>query len=238
MPIVTLQSPFDTFRGRSKGPSGYGGQVLYPVGQAHYSRGYVEPTNPESNQQTAIRALLAAAAQGFSALTETQADDWRDAAVGVTRKNAAGQDYDLSGANLYNLINLYHTMDGEALTATPPALTTPGNVTAVTTVTQATTNLTINCTHSLGATDLVYVRVTRALSGAARNARTNEFRTITTDFADSIVAQAASPQAIVLPMEEFTLAVGDYIGVELLPIGPTYYPGVAFREVNIEITSP
>ena len=238
MPIVTYTAPFDTFRGIVRSPGTLNGQVTYPVGGANFSRTFVQPANPQSDHQVAIRALLATVAQGFSALTEVQADAWRAAAVGVTRQNAAGQTYDLSGANLYALINMYRTMDGEALVAAPPALTAPGAITDITTVETAGTNLQLIITHSLNvATDFILCRSTAALPGAARNARANEYRIGTTALADAIVISSASPQTISLASYELAHTVGEYIGIELLPIGPTYYPGTAHRDKNEIVTS-
>jgi len=238
MPIVTYVAPYSTFRGVVRSGGSLEGQVTYPVGGANYSRAWIEPANPESAHQVAIRALLTAAAQGFADLTEAQADAWRAAASGVFRTNPAGQVYELSGANLYALINLYRTMDGEALTATPPALTAPGAITAVTDVKASGTSVSIVCTHSLAtATDFILARITSALTGAARNARPSDYRVCTVAYADSIVAAAASPQTIALTNTTLGTAEDDYVGVELLPLGPTYWPGVARRERNIQVAA-
>ena len=238
MPIVTYTAPFDTFRGVVRSPGTLNGQVTYPVGGANYSRTFVEPANPQSNHQVAIRALLATAAQGFSALTEVQADVWRAAAVGITRQNAAGQTYELSGANLYALINMYRTMDGEALVAAPPALTAPGAITDITFAKTSGTELDVTFTHALNvATDFVLIRSTALLAGAARNARPNEYRIGVPDIEDAIVISSASPQTVSLAGYLLAHDVDDHIGVEVLPLGPTYYPGTAHRDKNIKVTA-
>jgi len=207
--------------------------VTYPIGSANYARAFVDPDNPESAHQILIRAYLTQAAQGFSALSSANADAWRAAAVGIIRKNTAGQDYELSGANLYSLINLYRLMDGQALTATPPALTAPGSITSITSVTKTGTDLVIVAAHTLAATDFTFVRVTAPLSGSARLARPNDYRTFTATFAASIVPYAATPQTYTLPEDVLSIIATDYVGVELLPLGPTYYPGVARRDPSM-----
>lgn len=237
-PIVTYVPPFDTFRGVVRSTGSLEGQVTYPVGGANYSRAFVQPANPQSDHQVDIRALMTTVAQGFSALTETQADAWRAAAVGIYRTNPAGQTYELSGANLYALINLYRLMDDQSLLAAPPALTAPGAITDITDVKVNGTDLDIHCTHALGvATDFILVRMTKALTGPARNARPNEYRVPTVDFDDSIVAASASPQTIALTGNTLGTLVDDYVGVELLPLGPTYWPGTAHRDKNIQVAA-
>jgi hypothetical protein len=234
MPIVTYISPFDTFRGVVRGEGGLSGQVTYPVGGANYARAFVQPTNPESTLQVLIRAFMTQTAQGFSALSEAQADAWRAAAVGLERKNAAGQYYELSGANLYALINLYRLMDGQALLAAPPALTAPGAIVGITSVKSDTVDLEVTFTHTLTTTDdKVMVRVTQPLTGGARNARTNEYRCITADFTTSIVPATISPMAVSLPMANFSVLPTEYVGVEVLPLGITFYPGIVRRDKNI-----
>ena len=236
MPIVTYQSPFATFRGLVRGASGSGGQVTYPVGEANYSRAFAIPANPESDHQVLMRAYLGQASQGYSALSEIQANAWRVAAADESRKNAAGQEYDLSGANLYALINAYRLMDGQALTATPPALTAPGAVTSIGVVDSDTSDLNMVIVHTCtAAVDFFFVRVTTPLTGGARNARTNEYRTVTNAYASSIIPVEATPMDLTLALEQFVITADDYIGVEVLPIGPTYYPGIARREANLQV---
>jgi len=238
MPIVTYVAPYSTFRGVVRSGGSLGGQVTYPVGRANYSRAWVQPANPESAHQVTIRALLAAAAQGYAALTEAQADAWRAAASGIYRTNAAGQTYELSGAHLYAMINLYRTMHAQSPTTTPPALTAPGAITSVYAVTVTGTTLIVRCTHALHlSVDWIFARVTAPLGGAARNARPSDYRVSTPTYAASYDLADVSPLAISLIGTNLGVTVGDYIGVDLLPLGPTYYPGVARREPNILVES-
>jgi hypothetical protein len=239
MAIVTYVAPYSTYRGAVRSAGSLEGQVTYPIGGANYSRAFVQPANPQSDHQVAIRALMTTVSQGFAALTEVEADAWRAAAVGVTRQNPAGQTYELSGANLYALINLYRLMDGEELLDAPPALTAPGAITDITDIEADVDGISIDVTHALGvATDFILCRVTAPLPSAARNARPNEYRCPTTALADSIVAAAASPQTINLGSNTVGILADDYVGVELLPLGPTYWPGVAHRDRNIIVSTP
>jgi len=236
MPRITLVSPFAKFHGKSAAQGEPGGQVLFSVGSALYSRRLVSPANPDSAHQTSIRALMTTAANGYQGLTDVQAQQWRTAAAGLTRTNILGQSYRLTGMSLYMLVNLYRLMDGQALVATPGSTELPGAITGVTSVTVSGGNVEVVLTHSLAASEFVYCRLTQDLGGASRQARKNDYRTITTDFEDSIVARAASPQTLTLSMDYFTLTAAQHVGVSLLPLSAAYYPGTVFNETNIVVS--
>jgi len=238
MPIVTLKSPFASFRGKASSPTGLTSLVAYPDGSAHFARKWVEPSNPRSLHQLAIRWCLATISTAFSTISSSRADAWRAAAVGVIRENAAGQHYELTGPSLYSLLNMYRLMHNQSLLYDPVPLTPPGNITSITNVTVAGGSVGITATHTLGASDNVYIRLTTALPGEACFARPSGYRTITNQFADSIVKYGASPKQWILPMEYFTIAVNDWIGVEILPLGPTYYPGRPVRDPSIVVYGP
>ncbi len=236
MAIFTLIAPFDQFHGKVTGPSGSGGVVVWSVGQANYSRAFVTPSNPESDLQVAIRGFLAASSQGFSATSAAEAAGWNAAAVGVIRQNALGQDYELSGAGLYSLINTYRQMDGQALLDVAPLLTAPGAITGITSVQTDGTDIEVVFTHTLDTpSDLIFIRFTQDLGGDARQARSNEFRTITALFTTSIVASSVSPQTVTVQMDNFVVAGASNIGVEILPLGDTYFPGVPRSDKNIVV---
>jgi len=233
MPLITLVSPFAKFHGKSSAVGEPGGQVLYSNGAALYSRRLVEPANPDTSHQQTIRSLLATAANGYQALTAVQAAAWRTAASGLTRKNIFGQVYALTGMSLYMLINMYRSMDGEALTVTPPSTAKPDAILGVTSATVNATNLDIVFTHNIAAGDFVYCRVSEDLGSASRQGRVNELKTLTTLFADSILVRAASPQTLSIPMEYFTVTAAENIAVHLLPLTSVYYPGTDWLEPNV-----
>ena len=237
MPKCTLIAPFGKFHGKVVTADTVGGQVLYSIGGAQYSRAFVDPANPQSTLQVLVRAYMTQASQGWHALSEVNADAWRDKAVGVERKNILGQTYELTGENLYCLINCYRLLDGQALLATPPALTAPGSITAVTAVTVDDTNVTLVFTHTLAVGDFFLVRFAPDLGGAARNGRRNDCRIITDTPAASVVAREASPQTAEFGMGNFMLHNGDNTAVLLTPLGPTYYPGTDYLAKNVPVTA-
>jgi len=233
MPRITLVSPFAKFHGKSSAPGEPGGQVLYSVGAALYSRRLVDPANPDTTHQSTIRSLLATGANGYQALTDVQAAAWRTAASGLTRKNIFGQIYAWTGMSLYMSVNTYRQMDGEALTATPPATDSPGAILGVTSATVNGANLDVVITHSMDVGDLVYCRVSEDLGSASRQGRPNDLKTLTTDFDDSIIVRSASPQTLAIPMEYFTVTAAEHIAIHLLPLTSVYYPGTDWLEANV-----
>ena len=238
MGTVECVPPYVTYRGTIRSPGPLYGQVAYPLGSLTYSRTWVNPANPQSPHQVYVRALLTAAAQGYAALSRPNADAWRRAATGLYRTNAAGQTHKLTAPNLYTLINMYRMMDTQAVTSTPPVLTWPGAITSIDRVTVLSTSLTVYCTHSLAdSADAIFVRVTAPLGGPARKARPNDYRVPTPYYTQSIVPASLSPQVIALGGVTLGIYPGHYIGVDLLPLGPTYWPGVRRRRPSILVES-
>lgn len=234
MPKVSLVSPFAKFHGKSTSEGAPGGQVVYSIGGANYSRNLVTPTNPDSAHQILIRSYINSAALAYQALSEANASAWRTAASGLTRTNILGQEYALTGMSLYMLVNVYRLMAGQAQVSTPPATTAPGAVTNIGSAAIAATDLTFQVTHGLTpATDFLYCRVSQDLGGDARQGRVSDLRTITDTFADSIVAAASSPQTVSLAMDYFTLTAGQNVAIQVLPLTDVYYPGTAYIAKNL-----
>lgn len=232
MALISLQMPFARFHGKARTPGTPGGQVVFQNGNVGISRALVSPAQPQSAHQVAIRSLLSTAAAGFSALSAANAASWNAAAAEYNRTNVLGAQYNLSGIALYCLINQYRQMDGQALQATPPTVAHPASPSGIVSAVVSGSDLVVTVTPGGGSGSL-YVQVTDPLSGAARLARPNEYRTISDDFADSFQALSASPQPVSLPMEQFTIAATDYIGVRVIQLNSDYYPSVEFVDRSV-----
>lgn len=232
MALTTLQMPFARFHGKARTPGTIGGQVAYQVGQVGISRALVTPANPQSDHQVGIRAILAAQAAGYKALSAANAATWVAAAADVERSNILGSEYSLDGIGLYCMVNSYRAMNGQAPVSTAPTVSSPASPTSITSVTITGGNAEIIAVHPLSA-GFIYARITQALGSAVRNARSNDYRTITTAFSDSVIAVGTSPQTLTLSMDEFTLSPGDYVGVSLLPLSADYTPGTAYVDTSI-----
>jgi len=238
MPRVALQMPFAKFHGKAATPGSPGGQVVYSNGQQNISRALVTPSNPQSDHQTGIRSILSTVANGYQALSAANALAWRNAAAAVTETDPVGGQYTLTGIGLYTRINMYRQMNGQALTATPPDLDTIAAPTAIAAEIDGT-NIQLTLTHGDPAgANFWFCRVTPSLGSAARRARANELRVITSTFSSSIIAETASPQEIDLDMDQFTLEDDQYIGVEIVPLSEDYVPGTPIFSRNVHITTP
>lgn len=236
MAKVALQAPFAKFHGKVSVADVTGGQVLWSVGNSHYARGLVTPSNPQSAHQTAMRSIMSASANGYQALTSAQAESWNQAAAGVSKTNPVGGQYTLSGIALYSLVNNYRQMDGQSLTSTPPSLDTVAAPTSIDSATINGGNIEIVVTHTAGVGGANWlVRLTPDLGSAARRARENEYRVITTTFTASIVASTASPQTIALSMDYFTVSAADNIGVQVMPLSNNYVPGTPIQDRNVTV---
>lgn len=232
MAIHSLQMPFARFHGKARTPGTPGGQVLYQTGNVGISRALVNPAQPDSAHQTTIRSLLSTAAAGYKALSAANAASWRAAAADYNRSNILGQDYNLSGIALYCLVNQYRQMKGEALISAPPAVAHPAAPSAVNSAVVGGGNLTVSVTPGGGA-GILFVQVTAPLGGSNRLARSSDFRTLSDAFADSFTTIGASPQACVIPIEQFTIIATDYIGVRVVQLDLNYYPSVQFIDQSV-----
>lgn len=232
MSKVSFQMPIAKYHGRAKSQGGSGGIVLWTVGDAAYGRSFVNPAQPDAVHQTQIRAYLASAAGGYKALSAAQAAAWVVQAALIDRTNPVGGKYTLSGIAYYCMVNQFRQMDGQALTPTALAPASPAPITGVTSATVNGANLDVVVTYTSLPAFLV-VRVTPDLGSAVRQARPNEYRFLSDSIASSIVAGTASPQTISVPIEYFTVAAAEHIGVEVLTLTNNYQPGTPFREKNV-----
>lgn len=104
-----------------------------------YVRNRSIPVNPNSTAQTAVRARMSNNAAAWRALTSIQMEGWISLGASITRNDALGQTYTLTGFAAYCMINNNNAAAGNALVATAPALVDPGTLlTAVLTLTAAT----------------------------------------------------------------------------------------------------
>lgn len=239
MALTQLQSPYARFHGKTGATFLGGGTVSYSFGNANYARAYAVPSQPNTDPQIGIRAILAQVAQGFAALSTAQADAWNQAASGVTSINPVGGEYSFSGIALYSRINTLRLMAGQSLTATPPSLATLPGVTAITSFTANAGDVLLTFTH--GGSDGVgswLLKLTADLGSAARKARPTDLRLPTNNFSESIITVTTSPQTIDITPDRFTVAAGQNVGVSLTPLSAAYVPGSEYFDRNYAVTAP
>lgn len=211
------------------------GVVNMPTAGRNLLRGYVVPANPRTAPQEAIRANLTLASEAASAITTTQKNGWKSLAANITRNGRLSLDYTLSWIQAYNMVNILRLNDAQAQVATAPAWESKPPATSVT-VGISTTNVVVTITHAItAATGFFAVRVSRPLPSAVYDGTLGDVRYIATATATCIVAIAATPQAVTMAMNNFTLAEGDFVAVDVLTLNNNYVPSSRLFVPNIEI---
>lgn len=158
-----------------------GGHVFSKNRGGAYIRTKVTPSNPQTEDQVAQRALLASASQRWKALTEAQRTAWNGAVSQYSSTNVFGDLVNPSGSALHTRLNINAGLVGGAAISTPPlpvGISSPAGVSVTATV--AGSAVEINWTS--GAVPAGVRRVvegTPQMSPGIYNAN-NKFRTITT----------------------------------------------------------
>lgn len=99
-----------------------GGSVLSKSRSGATVRNKVTPINRRSAAQSEVRALLTAFAQAWRSLTQTQRNQWNEAANnGYTTTNIFGDVVKKSGLNLYTSLNINLTLVGGTNISAPPS---------------------------------------------------------------------------------------------------------------------
>ena len=170
-----------------------GGQVFSKNRAGAYIRSKVTPSNPQTLDQQANRALLGSTSRGWSQLTEAQRTAWNAVVVDWPSKTIFGATSIPSGKSLYVQLNKNLLAIGEAEIVTPPAKAdTP--ILGLTGVLVDISSGTLTPAFSGATGDFVLqLRATPILTQGTSNAK-NRFRVIYAanetdfDFSDAYVA--------------------------------------------------
>lgn len=129
-----------------------------------YRRTRAIPVNPNTASQGAIRTRFASLTAAWSDLTAAQRAGWADLAASITRTDALGQSYTMSGAQCYLSINMNNLDAGNAIVSDAPAKVSPDALlTAVVTTTGGTLSLAYTATPlPTGARVFVYASPQRS----------------------------------------------------------------------------
>src|SRR6266702_5389643 len=97
-----------------------------------YVRSRATPVNPRSNAQVAARTRQTVNAAAWRSLTSAQRAGWLSLGAEMTRTDALGQSYNLTGFQAYCSINNILSVCGSALVSDAPALATPSGLLTMT----------------------------------------------------------------------------------------------------------
>lgn len=121
-----------------------------------YRRNRAIPVNPATTAQGTVRARMSANAAAWRALTSAQRAGWADLGLSMSRNDALGQAYTLTGFMAYCAVNNNKDLAGDAAVADAPALVTPSTIlTATITLTAASFSIAYTPTPMPAATKLV-----------------------------------------------------------------------------------
>lgn len=112
-----------------------------------YIRTRAIPVNPNTTSQSQMRARFGDNSQAWRTLTDAQRAGWSALGDSITRKDALGQSYTLTGAQAYIMVNNNNLDAGGAVVAAAPAILSPtGLLTGVVTTTGGTLSLAYTAT--------------------------------------------------------------------------------------------
>lgn len=221
--LATLQQPVASLRGRN------GEIVFYPVRDRQFVRTFVQPGNPDSAAQAAIRAYTTAASQAYNLLDETELLAWELYSNNFTQNDRNGNPYTLYGKSAYVKLNVWRQMAGQAITDTPPTYATGAALTGITSVGINSTTLEILAAGTaVAAGQFVRLELTANLGSFARKPRANDYRIALLPFADAFFARGStgtiSIEAATTDLR-LPIAIGNIVGCRLTPFTADWQAG-------------
>ena len=97
-----------------------------------YTRSRRAPVQPRTPAQLNVRARQASNAAAWRTLTNTQREGWTSLGMMMTRTDALGQTYTLTGFQAYCSVNNNLAQSGGTLLSDAPALETPTGLSSIT----------------------------------------------------------------------------------------------------------
>jgi hypothetical protein len=222
--IITLRSPFETARGKDS--PGASGEVLYPVGKRQFSRSWVQPANPKTEMQTAIRALFAVASTAFSTITDANRATWKVLNDALPKKDKNGAEYKKTDKGWYTSVNVLRQMAGSAIIANAPEAVSEVGALSIETATIDGDSVIILAT-GVAAGKRYLVRVTNGMHNEQQNPRgyVLPFPVLSQNFVTAGVGGAIVITIGTTGTNIAGLAVGNFIGVALTGISDGYVEG-------------
>jgi len=164
-----------------------GGQVFSKNKGGAYVRTKVTPTNPQSADQTTVRALFGAISQAWSALTAAQIAAWNTAVEEWKSTDIFGDLLAPTGKELHQrLNNQLQVVGGSAITSPPAKVALPNSPITVATIAIAATTITFTGVYTTTGTYVQVFGTTQVSNGTSFVK--NKLRDIYSVDAASIVA--------------------------------------------------
>jgi len=166
-------------------------------------RNFAAPDNEQSTAQVAVRGAITGASQAYSGLTASELAAWETLAANYTRLDRAGNEYPLTGQQMYNAVNAYRLMDGQAVSDTAPTYDPINDVGAVTSITIAAGQWTIVLPELTVPDNSLAVLRFAIVDNVIYKSQPADYKLLCTDLADAIVDIGAAAGGV------FTIVVAD-----------------------------
>lgn len=225
---VVYSQPVDYLSGWNGYPNGL---VAMRSNGIDILRRYVVPANPKTDEQIAARLIFTLSSQNFKALTDGQRATWSTWAQ-IATIQVMGKTISLQDLPMYQSVDFYKYLNDTAHGTTAPTSLPGFTGTTIGTVAydSGTTTLSFQLTHNGVATEGYWVtKVTSALASAQRYARPTDFRLIEGVSANSVIDVDASPQTMTFTAPVKSWTDGQWLEIEVLPLGEDYSSGTPFR---------
>lgn len=167
-----------------------GGHVLTKNKSGAIVRTKVTPSNPRTQAQQLVRAIMATVSQAWSALTQQQIASWNEQAPEWAGTNVFGDNVEPSGKTLHQSLNVNLLNTGQSVLTVPPVkVATPDDILQSATLDLTAETLTLTGTDTT-AGKVIVVEATPPVSNGRTNVK-NLYRKVYHAPADSYVAADA-----------------------------------------------
>lgn len=223
--LVRYQAPIAEIRGKQGNAPG--GDIVHSVAKGGRSilRTGFRPANPNTAPQQYARNLLNTLSNNYQALTANEAAAWRTLANQWQETDALGRTYKLDAMAMHNKVNTHRILSGGAYTKVAPALRAPLPPLTLDSLSVVTIDEEITVAGTSGNaanSTLARVRITPSLGSPVRFAQEGELRFLT-DVPQYYAQTVANAFSCLIPLTRFSVAIGDYIGVEVQFVDATTY---------------
>jgi len=227
MPLHKLTLPFAQVRGTMHNLEHRQGITLSDAPtQGHNARRYCAHQPPPTAAQRMIRSITGASAKAWAALPAATAAEWRTLAAKVTANNSLGYTYRLTGIALWNRVQFYRQLDGQAIDPTVPLLSdTPPPITLWLDPYRAGPflTLTVYCPGAVGGAR-VFFRCTASSTNQARMRQPHELRILSIDISESFQTVTAGMCTFAIHPDNLHVEGNEWFGAQFTIMSASFLP--------------
>lgn len=224
--------------------------MFYPIAGRQISRQFVVPANPDTTYQQTARTIFSTISSAYTALTPAEKSSWETLAASTTIIDKDGQETTIPTKALFQRINQYRVLHGQAIATTAPTPVAGSIASLPDTVsvdlTLSTGAIAISVAGASSSDGSLYeISITPVLPGTTRVARETDLRLATVTPANSI-RPATSASSIswsvgagAVNLRQSFTAGTHRIGVKIVSLSSVYIPlGEVFNtDTDIDVSA-